>query len=520
MRAIIPDVSSIEKKNTVFTLTANSRILVIGDNAVKAAKLLADYLRPSTGYSLPVISNDKADAADIILSTTGKDVFDEAGFSDESYNIDISDHGCRVSALTAQGLSRAIQTLRQLFPVEIFSMEMCPGIAWEIAGCHIEDAPEFRWRGMHLDVGRHFFSREEVCRFIDLMALHRMNRFHFHLTEDQGWRIEIRKYPKLTEIGSKREATLSGHYYVSPRSYDETPYSGYYTQQDIRDIVAYAAEREIEIVPEIDMPGHMQAAIASYPHLGCTDISLKPLCHWGISQHILNPEESTISFMKDVLDEVMELFPGRFIHVGGDEAPKYEWAESRRIQERMRELGVKNEEELQSWFIKQMDQHISSKGRRLIGWDEILEGGLASGAAVMSWRGEDGGIKAAKMKHNVVMTPSTHVYFDFYQSERSSEEPLAIGGCTTTEKVYAYKVEPAALTEDQKQYILGSQGQLWTEYIPDMKILEYRSFPRLCALSEVLWVNEEKKNYSSFLERLKTHRMRLELLKVNAHPRP
>jgi hexosaminidase len=367
---------------------------------------------------------------------------------------------------------------------------------------------------MHLDVCRHFFTKEEVMRFIDLIALYKFNRFHFHLTEDQGWRIEIKKYPKLTEIGAWRDSTLIGHALDRPKRYEDKRYGGFYTQEDIKEIVAYASLREITIVPEIDMPGHMQAAISAYPELGCTDQTLKPLCHWGICENILNVNDSTVGFMKDVLDEVMELFPGKYIHVGGDEALKYQWEEQRHIQDRMVELGLKSEMELQSWFIRQMAEHIQSKGREVIGWDEILEGGLADGAAVMSWRGEKGGMEAAAQGHKVVMTPEEYVYFDHYQGDRE-KEPLAIHGFTNYEKVYNYKVLPENMPEEQKHLVMGSQGQLWTEYIPDMKHLEYMAFPRVCALAENLWTNSENKDFKSFEKRLDNHKKVLNNLKVN-----
>ena len=282
----------------------------------------------------------------------------------------------------------------------------------------------------------------------------------------------------------------------------------------------FAAERGIEIVPEIDMPGHMQAAIAAYPELGCTDMTIRPRCTWGISQHILNPMPETLAFIKDVLDEVMDLFPGKYIHIGGDEAHKYEWEESRAIQNRMRELGVKDEHELQSWFIREAGNHILSKGRLFIGWDEILEGGLADGAAVMSWRGIDGGVTAARQGHHVVMSPNAYTYFDYYQTDDRSKEPLAIGGYLPLEKVYEYDPIPEELSEKYHPYILGSQGQLWSEYIPTVEILDYMTYPRACGLAEILWSAPEKKDTDAFLKRLAVHRKRLKALQINCHPLP
>lgn len=369
---------------------------------------------------------------------------------------------------------------------------------------------------MHLDVCRHFFSVKEVCKFIDLIALHRFNIFHWHLTEDQGWRIEIKRYPKLTKIGSKRKCTLIGHESDRPRQFDNTTYSGFYTQEDIRFVVDYAAQRCITIVPEIDMPGHMQAVITAYPELGnYPERQLELRCHWGISQNILNLEPSTVTFMQNVLEELIQLFPSKFIHLGGDEALKHEWMESFKAQKRMAELGLKSEDELQSWFMKQMDDFLTSKGRKLIGWDEILEEGLASGAAVMSWRNADGGLKAAEAGHDAVMSVAEYTYFDSYQNEPVKNEPLAIGGMLPMEKVLEFNPIPDNLSEDKKNKILGGQGQLWTEYIANYKHLEYMAFPRVCALSEILWKNSNKILESEFKEHLNIHLQRLDALDVN-----
>ncbi|MBB6479527.1 beta-N-acetylhexosaminidase [Spirochaeta isovalerica] len=508
---LIPEVSEIKTNDSIFTLKKETRIAVSSGEIMNKGHLLRNYLTGPTGYPLPLSVGKEGD---LLLILEGKPDMSPDEPGDERYSISVTGKSCILKAPTPAGLARAIQTFRQLLGPEIFSQEETPLAKWEIPGCEISDYPRFGWRGMHLDVCRHFFSKEEVMRFIDLIALHRFNRFHFHLTEDQGWRIEIKKYPKLTEVGAWRDSTLIGHAQDRPRRYDDIKYGGFYTQEDIKEIVAYATIREITIVPEIDMPGHMQAAIAAYPELGCTDQTLKSLCHWGICEHILNVEESTINFMKDVLDEVMSLFPGKYIHIGGDEALKYEWEEQRRIQDRMAELGLKGEMELQSWFIRQMAEHIQSKGREVIGWDEILEGGLADGAAVMSWRGEKGGIEAAELGHKVVMAPEEYVYFDHYQGDKD-KEPLAIHGLTTVEKVYSYDVLPKELPADKKHLIMGSQGQLWSEYIPDFRHLEYMAFPRVCALAEVLWTSGKKRDFSSFQKRLEIHKKRLDKLEVN-----
>ncbi len=332
----------------------------------------------------------------------------------------------------------------------------------------IEDRPRFGWRGMMLDCSRHFMPIEFIYQWIDLLAIHKMNVFHWHLTDDQGWRIEIKKYPKLTEIGAWRKETLIGHALSKQQHrYDGTPHGGFYTQDQIRSVVKYAAARNVTVVPEIEMPGHSQAAIAAYRHLGNTAQPIDVWTSWGVNANILNVEESTIRFFQDVLTEVMELFPSPFIHIGGDEALKDQWKASPRAQARMAELGLKNEHELQSWFIRRMDEFLASRGRTLVGWDEILEGGLAPGAMVMSWRGEEGGIAAADAGHDVVMSPQQRVYFDHYQSENKDEEPLAIGGFTPIEHVYQYEPVPAAMDEKAAAHVQGAQAQLWTEYVPD-----------------------------------------------------
>lgn len=511
---LVPRPQSMTRCPGQLVISSTSTITWRGDGAEAVAELLADYLRPAMSFPLTV---DEGSGGTLHLEASGVGIPDDAGFVDERYALNIDDTAASLTAPNATGLARGIQTLRQLFPAAVMSQEV-QSIEWALPALKIEDAPRFRWRGQHLDVCRYFFSVAEVCAFIDLLALHRLNICHLHLTEDQGWRIEIKKYPRLTEVGSIRESTLIGHHRERPRRYDQQPYGGFYTQDDIRTIVDFAARRHITLVPEIDMPGHMVAAITAYPELGNFKTENRVRCHWGISQSVLNVEAATVAFMKDVLTEVMDLFPGRFIHIGGDEAPKFEWSESERAQRRMAELGLKSENELQSWFIRQMARHIEDAGRRLIGWDEIMEGGLASGAAVMSWRGEKGGLEAANQDHDVVMAPQQSVYFDYYQAEPKSEEPLAIGGYTPLEKVYSYEPIPEAMPEDKRSHVLGSQGQLWTEYMPTMAHVEYMGFPRICALAEVLWLDAEQKDYDDFSKRLERHLQRLNMLGVNAHP--
>jgi hexosaminidase len=516
---VIPLPASVTDSSAAFTLNADSSIQYKGGAANEIAELLASCLRPSTGFELPVNEGHCVGNC-ICLEQTGTAKADDAGFVDESYELTVSESRVVIKAPTDHGLARGVQILRQLLPAENLSGEK-QDVDWTVPAVSINDAPQLRWRGLHLDVCRHFFSVEEVCKFIDLAALHRMNTVHLHLTEDQGWRIEIKKYPKLTEIGSVRNETLVGHESTRPRQYDGKPYSGFYSHDDIRRIVTFATARRINQVPEIDMPGHMVAAIAAYPELGnVPENQVRPRCHWGISQQVLNCSDETVAFMKDVLAEVMDLFPGPFIHIGGDEAPKFEWSETKSAQDRMSELGLKSEDELQSWFIQQMDTFITEKGRRMIGWDEILEGGLAENAAVMSWRGEEAGIETANSGHDVVMAPHQEVYFDYYQHEPADDEPLAIGGMTTTEEVYAYSPIPDAIKDDKRHHVLGAQGQLWTEYMPNFPHVEYMTYPRACALAEVLWTPKVKREYGDFLERLASHRKRLKVLGVNAHSKP
>lgn len=378
----------------------------------------------------------------------------------------------------------------------------------------VQDYPKFQWRGLHLDVSRHFFTVDEVKRYIDLMALYKFNTFHWHLTDDQGWRIEIKKYPKLTEIGAWRDSTMNGHYSAQPRTYTVEKYGGFYTQEQIKDVVAYAKDRFVTIVPEIEMPGHSRAALAAYPYYSCTGKQLEVPGLWGVFEEIFCAKEESIDFLKDILEEVLELFPSEYIHIGGDEAPKTRWKTCPKCQKVIRENGLKDEHELQSFFIQQIDKYLISKGRKLIGWDEILEGGLSPNAAVMSWRGFEGGIEAVKQEHFVVMSPGSHCYFDHYQST-NPKEPIAIGGYTPLEKVYEFNPIPEGFTDQQAFYILGGQANLWTEYIPNMEQLEYMTYPRALALSQVLWC-KTKPPYELFQESLlKYHLKYLQLYNVN-----
>ncbi len=414
----------------------------------------------------------------------------------EAYKLHISTNSIQIRGLEA-GIFYGFQTLLQLLPPQI--SEKVP-----VQNMVINDYPRFQWRGMHLDVSRHFFPKEFIFKYIDYLAMYKMNTFHWHLTDDQGWRIEIKKYPLLTETGAWRKGTLIGHASDEALKTDTAMYGGYYTQDEIREVVAYAQARHVTIVPEIEMPGHAMAALKAYPHLSCTGKQQDVATGWGVFDHVFCTKDEVFVFLEDVLTEVMDLFPGTYIHVGGDECPKTNWKKCPQCQARMKSEHLKDEHELQSYFITRIENFISSKGRKLIGWDEILDGGLAPNAAVMSWRGTEGGIAAARSGHYAVMTPGSHCYFDHYQGDPTIE-PLAIGGYTTVDKVYSFEPVPNELNEKEASFILGAQGNLWTEYINNEKHVEYMIFPRLCALAEVVWTPEQNKNWNDFRNRLVRH---------------
>ncbi len=427
--------------------------------------------------------------------------------SQNEHWISITDQEIQIKGGSEEALYHGFQSLMQIFET---SEERY--IAIPLA--EIFDRPRFSYRGMHLDVCRHFFDTEFIKKYIDLLAYHKFNSFHWHLTEDQGWRIEIKKYPKLAEIAAYRDETLIGHYSDQPHTFDNKPYGGYYSHDDIKQVVKYASDRYITIVPEIEMPGHAQAALAAYPELSCDTAEYKVMTKWGISENVFCPTETTFTFLENVIDEVVDLFPGPYIHVGGDECPKTAWKNSEFCQNLITELNLGDEHGLQSYFIRRMEKYINSKGKKIIGWDEILEGGLAPNATVMSWRGEKGGIEAASENHDVIMTPTSNCYFDYYQSE-DPEEPLAIGGYLPLKDVYNYEPIPKELPKDKHNYILGTQGNVWTEYIPTEDHLEYMAYPRACAMAEVNWSAKEKRDYQSFTKRLETHFERLERRDVN-----
>jgi hexosaminidase len=488
---IVPKPVSFEAKGGTFSINANT-VLVVSDQKDQAsADFFNDYLQEFYGFKLNM--GKKGGKNSIHLSSRK----DNSGAKD-AYELKVSKKNVNIHGETYPGTFYGIQSLIQLLPVPE------PGSArlteLKVPTVSIQDEPRFTYRGMHLDVGRHMFPVSFVKKYIDYIALHKMNFFHWHLTEDQGWRIEIKKYPKLTEVGGFRNGTIIGRYPGTGN--DSTRYGGFYTQDEVREIVKYASDRHITTVPEIEMPGHSSAALTAYPWLGCPGTGpYKVEETWGIFDDVYCAgKDSTFVFLQDVLDEVITLFPSKYIHVGGDESPKANWKKCPLCQKRIKDEGLKDEHELQSYFIQRMEKYINSKGRTIIGWDEILEGGLAPNAIVMSWRGEAGGIEAAKQKHQVIMTPGSHVYFDHSESQR--EDSVTIGGFTSLEKVYSYEPIPRELNEEQGKYVLGAQANVWTEYMNNTSKVEYQIFPRMSALSEVLWSPKESRDWKDFQRRL------------------
>ncbi|MFJ9458907.1 beta-N-acetylhexosaminidase [Kitasatospora sp. NPDC101447] len=449
-------------------------------------------------------------------------VLDDA-LAAEAYRITVRPGHALLAAGGPAGALWAAQTLRQLLGPDAYRRSPLRHEGWVLPGADIEDAPRFGWRGALLDVARHFLPKADVLRFVDLLAAHKLNVLHLHLTDDQGWRVEIKRYPRLTRRGAWRERSMVG--YRSGQRRDDRPHGGYYTQDDLREIVAYAAARGVTVVPEIDLPGHTQAAVAAYPELGNTDVvdttALGVWTDWGVSHHVLNASEETLRFFEGVLEEVLELFPSEFVHLGGDECPKEQWKDSAAAQARIRELGLANEDELQSHVIRHFDRWLAERGRRLIGWDEILEGGLAPGAAVSSWRGFGGGIAAAKAGHDVVMCPEQHVYFDHRQAD-GPDEPIPVGFVRTLEDVYRFEPVPPQLDGAAARRVIGTQANLWSEFADSARDIDYRAFPRLVAFAEVAWselpVRPAERDFAGFERRLATHLKALDALGVEYRP--
>lgn len=493
---IIPKPLDVNCKGDASFLLKDGVAVIYPENNQKMqdnAEFLVDYAEKQTGVKLTSHAGMPVDGA-ICLTL---DLSDDNA---EAYKLIVNDKRVCISGASEAGVFYGIQTLRKSLPV-------AQDINVNLSAVEIYDKPRFAYRGAMLDVARHFYTVDEVKTFIDMLALHNINRFHWHLTDDQGWRIEIKKYPKLMSVASERKETVVGRWYSG--IYDGKPYGGYYTQDELRDVIDYAAKRHITIIPEVDLPGHMQAALTAYPELGCTGGPYEVRTIWGVSQDVLCVgNDFTLQFVKDVLSEVADIFPSEYIHIGGDECPKVRWEKCPKCQERIKSLGLKSdakhtkEQRLQSYMIQEAAKYLKEKGKRIIGWTEILEGGLVPDATLMSWIGESGGIEAAHQHHDVIMTPNTYLYFDYYQSKKVEDEPLAIGGYLPIEKTYNYEPMPKELTEEEQQYIKGVQANLWTEYIPIFSQVQYMVLPRLGAAAEVQWTDPSKKDYKDFLRRV------------------
>jgi len=498
--SLVPAPRSLEVGDGQLTLDVQATVSAPG-----AAAGSADTLRSAFGLPLP--------AAESGTDATVRLTVDEA-LGEEAYRLRIAADGLTLTAGSAAGLFYGTQTLRQLLPAEQLTTPTPP---ITLPALTIEDEPAFGWRGAMVDTGRHFIPLPDLRRFIDSLALHKLNTLHLHLSEDQGWRFEVKKWPKLTRVGSQRAETVVGHARTS-KEYDGTPHGGFYSQDELRELVDYAAARFVRIVPEIDLPGHTQAARAAYPELGYDGAQHDVMTTWGISKHVMRVDEPGLAFARDVLAELMDVFPSPFVHIGGDECPKDEWEASEIARSQLAELGLSDMNALQSWFTGQLTEFIEGHGRRLVGWDEILEGGdLPPKVVVMSWRGMKPGIEAAKAGLDVVMASNSHTYFDYLQGD-PADEPLGIGGDIRLDQAYAFEPVPAELTDEQAGHIIGVQGQLWTEYMPDARHLEYMSYPRLAALAEVGWTYRDRGDFADFRSRLDTHVERLRALGVNFRP--
>ena len=502
---IIPLPVSVNAGAGYFSFTNDTAFKTDSDQIASVVERFASEIRVSTGLPLTVGS----DHGDIEVSL-------QADLGSESYQLTIETDRIVLKGGDLAGIFYGLQSLRQLLPAQIEANSVAANVDWSVPAITISDAPRFPYRGMHLDVGRYFFDVAFVKKYIDTMSRYKFNRFHWHLTEDQGWRIEIKKYPLLTEVAAWRKETIVEKNF-DPYVGDGIPHGGFYTQDEIREVVAYAAERFVTIIPEIEMPGHSTAVIAAYPQLGCRAEKIEVAVTWGVKDEILCPSEETFTFLTDVLTEVLDLFPSSKIHIGADEVPKTNWKNNEVAQSIIKRENLADEEELQSWFIKRIEAFLSENGRTLIGWDEILEGGLAPNATVMSWRGVVGGIEAARQGHDVIMTPTKYAYFDFYQADPASE-PLAMNWAGFTiplDTVYSFEPIPDELTAAEAKHIIGAQANLWTEYISTPEYVEYMAYPRALAMAEVVWSPKEKRNIDSFYARLVGNLPHLESMGVN-----
>ncbi|MFH0990372.1 MAG: family 20 glycosylhydrolase [bacterium] len=514
--SIIPKPAKLELKSGSFLLSLKT--VIAYDFSKKDQKATVEYcakrFRIVTGWPFKLVDAAKLPKENYILFQASND----QPLGDEGYRMEVGEKSVIITAQKSAGFFYGVQSLFQLLPPEVFSTKRIKGVEWKLPCVSIEDQPRFQWRGMHLDVSRHFLPKSFIKTYIDMIALHKMNVFHWHLTDDQGWRIEIKKYPKLTSIGAWRVDRENQNWnFREPRKAGEKAnYGGFYTQKEIKEIVQYAASKHITVVPEIEMPAHTQAVLAAYPQYSCIGgpFEVPPGGVWPITNIYCAGKDETFTFIQNILDEVIRLFPSTFIHIGGDEADKTEWKKCPRCQARIKKEGLKDEAELQSYFIKRIEKYIVSKGRKLIGWDEILEGGLAPEATVMSWRGTEGGIAAARQGHDVVMTPGSHCYFDYYQG-KPDFEPLAIGGYTTLSRVYEYEPVPSELTPEQAKYILGAQANVWTEYIPSPEHAQYMTMPRMAAMAEVVWSPKEARDWQDFAKRIVHQLKRYDALNYN-----
>lgn len=508
--ALIPLPKEMAVSTGVFTLSTAAQIGC--PHFKQTGQFLANRLRQSTGYKLPVSGSLKSDDGAIVLKNSANN----PDLGAEGYELTVTPRSVTITAATEAGAFYGVQTLLQLLPPEAMGSNIHPNISWTVPCLHIKDQPRFVWRGLMLDVSRHFYTKEEVEKILDTMAFYKLNTFHFHLVDDPGWRIEIKKYPKLTSVDAWRngidydlDPKLSTNYRADGK------YGGFYTQKDIKELVRYAAERHITIVPEIEMPGHSCGALSAYPQFSCTG---GPFSLDGDDAIFCPGNEQTFVFLENILKEVMALFPGQFIHIGGDEVSTHNWKNCPKCQARMKSEGLKNERQLESYLIQRIEKYVNAHGKRLIGWSEIRDGGLAKNAAIMDWIG--GATESAREGHDVVMSPTGYCYLDHYQSQDHSTEPRAIGGFLPLERVYKFEPIPSKLQPQFQHHILGGQGNLWTEFIPYLRHAEYMIFPRECAMAEVLWSPKNSRNWNDFLSRLKTNEQRLDAMDVNYRRNP